>query len=76
LFSGSRPDVIAADAELLEGNGILVLDSQLHGLQVRVHRHVNTWLARSGFRVERLGFRVFMMLRVCVCKRAAYPHML
>ena len=54
----SRPDVIASDAELLEGNRVLILHSQLHGLQVRVHRHVHTWFGRSGFRIQLRGSRV------------------
>jgi hypothetical protein len=39
----NKPDASAADRKLFEGHGRFVLQGQLHGLQVCVHRHVHTY---------------------------------
>jgi hypothetical protein len=39
------PDVVAPDAQLLQGDGVSVLEGHLDRLEVRVHGHVH---ARDG----------------------------
>ena len=41
-FSGSIPDVVSSDAQLVQVDGIPVLDRHLDALEVSVHGNVHT----------------------------------